>query len=120
LHRGYENPSVATLLGVLIAAQPADEMHRFGHGKAEAIAAMFQIVLISISALSTSVGKHKKGDLVEVQDRPHNSSSDLSLGGGAAASLRVSAPKLSDGSVHAGPCLSVSGARAPQARSGCA
>jgi hypothetical protein len=73
LHRGYENPSVATLLGVLIAAQPADEMHRFGHGKAEAIAAMFQIVLISISALSTSVGKHKKGDLVEVQDRPHNS-----------------------------------------------
>ncbi|WP_334183195.1 cation diffusion facilitator family transporter [Novosphingobium sp.] len=44
--------SIATLLGVWIAAQPADDKHRFGHGKAEAIAAMFQIVLISISALA--------------------------------------------------------------------
>jgi ferrous-iron efflux pump FieF len=43
--------SVATLVGVWIAAQPADDKHRFGHGKAEAIAALFQIVLISISAL---------------------------------------------------------------------
>jgi len=43
--------SLATLAGVWIAAQPADEKHRFGHGKAEAIAAMFQVVLISISAL---------------------------------------------------------------------
>ncbi|GGN41056.1 cation-efflux pump FieF [Novosphingobium indicum] len=43
--------SLATLLGVWIAAQPADDKHRFGHGKAEAIAALFQIVLISISAL---------------------------------------------------------------------
>jgi len=43
--------SVATLAGVAIAAQPADEKHRFGHGKAEAIAAMFQITLISISAI---------------------------------------------------------------------
>ena len=44
--------SIATLAGVWIAAQPADEEHRFGHGKAEALAAMFQVVLISISALS--------------------------------------------------------------------
>lgn len=44
--------SMATLMGVWIAAQPADEKHRFGHGKAEAIAAMFQVVLISISALA--------------------------------------------------------------------
>lgn len=44
--------SVATLAGVWIAAQPDDEHHRFGHGKAEALAAMFQVVLISISALS--------------------------------------------------------------------
>ncbi|HUD28175.1 MAG TPA: cation diffusion facilitator family transporter [Novosphingobium sp.] len=44
--------SVATLIGVWIAAQPADDKHRFGHGKAEAIAALFQIVLISISALA--------------------------------------------------------------------
>lgn len=43
--------SMATLAGVWVASQPADERHRFGHGKAEAIAAMFQVVLISISAL---------------------------------------------------------------------
>lgn len=43
--------SLATLLGVWIAAQPADDKHRFGHGKAEAISALFQIVLISISAI---------------------------------------------------------------------
>lgn len=44
--------SMATLVGVWVAAQPADEGHRFGHGKAEAIAALFQVVLISISALA--------------------------------------------------------------------
>jgi ferrous-iron efflux pump FieF len=43
--------SLATLIGVWIAAQPSDDNHRFGHGKAEALAAMFQVVLISISAL---------------------------------------------------------------------
>lgn len=43
--------SLATLAGVSIAAQPDDANHRFGHSKAEAIAAMFQVVLISISAL---------------------------------------------------------------------
>lgn len=42
--------SVGTLVGVWIAAQPADADHRFGHGKAEALSAMFQVVLISISA----------------------------------------------------------------------
>ncbi|HNJ48318.1 MAG TPA: cation diffusion facilitator family transporter, partial [Novosphingobium sp.] len=44
--------SIATLAGVWVAAQPADDKHRFGHGKAEALAAMFQVVLISISALT--------------------------------------------------------------------
>jgi ferrous-iron efflux pump FieF len=44
--------SLATLAGVWVAAQPADTHHRFGHGKAEALAAMFQVVLISISALT--------------------------------------------------------------------
>ena len=44
--------SVATLAGVWVAARPADQQHRFGHGKAEALAAMFQVVLISISALT--------------------------------------------------------------------
>ncbi|MXO70577.1 cation diffusion facilitator family transporter [Altererythrobacter buctensis] len=42
--------SLATLAGVWIAAQPADAEHRFGHGKAEALSAMFQVVLISLSA----------------------------------------------------------------------
>lgn len=44
--------SLATLVGVSLAAQPSDKHHRFGHGKAEAVAALFQIVLISISALT--------------------------------------------------------------------
>ncbi len=42
--------SMATLVGVWVAAQPADEDHRFGHGKAESVAAMFQIILIVLSA----------------------------------------------------------------------
>lgn len=42
--------SLATLVGVWIAAQPADRNHRFGHGKAEAVAALVQIVLIALSA----------------------------------------------------------------------
>ncbi|WPZ03410.1 cation diffusion facilitator family transporter [Blastomonas marina] len=42
--------SLATLFGVWYAAQPADEEHRWGHGKAEALAAMFQVVLIALSA----------------------------------------------------------------------
>ncbi|MDE2562892.1 MAG: cation diffusion facilitator family transporter [Sphingomonadales bacterium] len=43
--------SLATLLGVWVAAMPDDHNHRFGHGKAEALAAMFQVVLISFSAI---------------------------------------------------------------------
>ena len=43
--------SLTTLLGVWLAAQPADPEHRFGHGKAEAIAALFQTILIGFSAL---------------------------------------------------------------------
>lgn len=43
--------SLATLAGVWVAAQPSDDNHRFGHGKAEALAAFVQVVLISISAL---------------------------------------------------------------------
>ena len=42
--------SLVTLFGVHVAAQPADEDHRFGHGKAEAMAAMFQVLVISVSA----------------------------------------------------------------------
>lgn len=47
--------SLATLAGVWIAARPADEEHRFGHGKAEALAAMLQVVLISLSAFGLAV-----------------------------------------------------------------
>lgn len=47
--------SLATLVGVWVAAQPSDDAHRFGHGKAEALAAMVQVVLISVSALGLAV-----------------------------------------------------------------
>jgi ferrous-iron efflux pump FieF len=42
--------SLAVLVGVIIAARPADADHRFGHGKAEAVAATVQVVLIALSA----------------------------------------------------------------------
>lgn len=43
--------SVIVLLGVRVAAQPADREHRFGHGKAEGLAAFVQVIIISIAAL---------------------------------------------------------------------
>jgi ferrous-iron efflux pump FieF len=43
--------SLVTLFAVRVAAMPADREHRFGHGKAEALGALAQIVLISISAI---------------------------------------------------------------------
>ena len=54
--------SVATLAGVWIAGQPDDDNHRFGHGKAEAISALFQVVLIGFSTLALSV--HAISDLI--------------------------------------------------------
>lgn len=42
--------SMVTFFGVRWAAMPADAEHRFGHGKAEAIAALVQVILITISA----------------------------------------------------------------------
>ena len=47
--------SLATLAGVWIAAQPADKNHRFGHGKAEALAAIFQVMLIALSAFGIAI-----------------------------------------------------------------
>lgn len=44
--------SLMTLFGVRIAAQPADPEHRFGHGKAEALVALFQVAVIAISAFA--------------------------------------------------------------------
>jgi ferrous-iron efflux pump FieF len=43
--------SLITLYGVRLAAMPADREHRFGHGKAEAIAALIQVGVITFSAL---------------------------------------------------------------------
>jgi len=43
--------SLITLYGVHIAAVPADRDHRFGHGKAEALAALAQVGIIAFSAL---------------------------------------------------------------------
>jgi ferrous-iron efflux pump FieF len=43
--------SLVTLFAVRVAAMPADREHRFGHGKAEALGALAQVVLISISAI---------------------------------------------------------------------
>ena len=42
--------SLVMLAGVRIAALPADSDHRFGHGKAEALVALFQTGLITVSA----------------------------------------------------------------------
>jgi len=42
--------SLVTLYGVRLASMPADVDHRFGHGKAEALAALFQVALITFSA----------------------------------------------------------------------
>jgi ferrous-iron efflux pump FieF len=47
--------SLVVLLGVRIAAQPADYDHRFGHGKAEALASLVQVILITISAIFIAV-----------------------------------------------------------------
>ncbi len=43
--------SVTTLVGVRIAAVPADTDHRFGHGKAEALVALAQVGMITVSAI---------------------------------------------------------------------
>jgi ferrous-iron efflux pump FieF len=47
--------SLVVLLGVRIAAQPADYEHRFGHGKAEALASLVQVILITLSAIFIGV-----------------------------------------------------------------
>lgn len=44
--------SLVTLYSVRLAAEPADHDHRFGHGKAEALAALFQTGIITASAIA--------------------------------------------------------------------
>jgi len=55
--------SLVTLFAVRVAAAPADREHRFGHGKAEALAALCQVVLISISAVG--IGWQAIGRLIQ-------------------------------------------------------
>lgn len=43
--------SLVTLLAVRWAAQPPDHEHRFGHGKAEAFAGLFQAGLVAVAAV---------------------------------------------------------------------
>jgi len=42
--------SLVTVLGVRLASQPADSQHRFGHGKAESLAALTQALLLAGAA----------------------------------------------------------------------
>ena len=44
--------SLVTLYGVKLAGEPADHDHRFGHGKAEALAALSQVALIAVSSVA--------------------------------------------------------------------
>lgn len=43
--------SLLTLFSVRYAARPADDDHRFGHGKAEALSALVQVMLVVIAAV---------------------------------------------------------------------
>jgi ferrous-iron efflux pump FieF len=43
--------SLLTLFSVRYAARPADDEHRFGHGKAEALSALVQVMLVTVTAM---------------------------------------------------------------------
>jgi len=70
--------SITTLVGVRIAAQPADREHRFGHGKAEALVALAQVVLITVSAI---------GIAWRASDRLANGGETAEMGLGIAVSV---------------------------------
>jgi ferrous-iron efflux pump FieF len=70
--------SLTTLVGVRIAAMPADHDHRFGHGKAEALVALAQVVLIAVSAV---------GIAVRAADRLINGARTQAMGDGIAVSV---------------------------------
>ncbi|MEO8454328.1 MAG: cation diffusion facilitator family transporter [Sphingomicrobium sp.] len=70
--------SLTTLMGVRIAAQPADLDHRFGHGKAEALVSLAQVALISVSAV---------GILWRAIDRLINRAQTEAMGTGIAVSV---------------------------------
>src|SRR4051794_39411623 len=70
--------SITTLTGVRIAAIPADSDHRFGHGKAEALVSLAQVVLITISAIAIGW---------RAADRLINGARTEAMGDGIAVSL---------------------------------
>lgn len=70
--------SLTTLVGIRIAAMPADLDHRFGHGKAEALVALAQVVLITISAIGIGW---------RAVDRLINGARTQAMGDGIAVSL---------------------------------
>lgn len=70
--------SMTTLVGVRIAAVPADTDHRFGHGKAEALVSLAQVALITISAV---------GILWRAIDRFVHGAQTEAMGTGIAVSL---------------------------------
>ena len=70
--------SLTTLVGVRIAAIPADTDHRFGHGKAEALVALAQVVLITVSAI---------GIAWRASDRLINGAQTEAMGDGIAVSV---------------------------------
>ena len=70
--------SLTTLVGVRIAAVPADYDHRFGHGKAEALVSLAQVVLITVSAI---------GILWRAIDRLLQGAQTEAMGTGIAVSL---------------------------------
>ncbi|HET9810265.1 MAG TPA: cation diffusion facilitator family transporter [Sphingomicrobium sp.] len=72
--------SLVVLLAVRVAAQPADREHRFGHGKAEALAALVQVVIISISALFIAFESGRRLIL-----REQTAQADLGIGVSAVA-----------------------------------
>jgi len=70
--------SLVTLFGVRVASLPADRNHRFGHGKAEALVALFQGAVIAASSVAI---------LVESIGRLSARHTTLDAGFGIAASL---------------------------------
>ncbi|HWT12765.1 MAG TPA: cation diffusion facilitator family transporter [Allosphingosinicella sp.] len=61
--------SLVTLFGVRVAAIPADRDHRFGHGKAESLAALVQVGIITVSALG--IGWRAIARLVDGEQTDH-------------------------------------------------
>jgi ferrous-iron efflux pump FieF len=74
--------SMVTLFSVRLAAQPADDDHAYGHGKAEALAALFQTGIISASALAIG---WRGLSLIGTDNRPENP--ELGIGVSIAAMI---------------------------------